>query len=86
MAEAPALTTETFPYDLDTTSIGLSVTHADDQTARLVMNEILQYRNEDGIVMVSPLRLLLSLSIYLIRILFRHTSITDDLASIPSSA
>lgn len=54
MAEAPALTTETFPYDLDTTSIGLTVTHADDQTARLVMNEILQYRNEDGIVMVSP--------------------------------
>jgi HAD superfamily hydrolase (TIGR01509 family) len=45
------LTTADFPCDLDTTSIGLMLsTHADEAILHSVMDEILTYRNKDGIV------------------------------------
>jgi hypothetical protein len=44
------LTTDDFPYDLDTTSVALSVcTHVDALTKHSVMDEMLTYRNVDGI-------------------------------------
>ncbi len=47
------LTTEDFPYDLDTTSAGLSVcTHVDAMTKHSVMDEMLTYRNADGIAQI----------------------------------
>ncbi|KAF9464282.1 HAD-like domain-containing protein [Collybia nuda] len=47
------LTTESFPNDLDTTSIGLTVAdHVDIATKHEVMDEMLRYRNSDGIVQV----------------------------------
>lgn len=48
--DQPLLTTEDFPFDLDTTSIGTLATRRDDGTANLVMDEMLQYRDEDGII------------------------------------
>ncbi|KAA1473914.1 HAD-like protein [Dentipellis sp. KUC8613] len=48
--EKPVLTTDDFPYDLDTTSIGLTVTQPGDETMDSVMNEMLQYRDEDSII------------------------------------
>ena len=45
------LTTADFPYDLDTTSIGLTVaTHVDEATKHSVMDEMLTYKNKDGII------------------------------------
>ena len=45
------MTTEVFPADLDTTSIGLSVsTHVDFETKMGVMDEMLKYVNTDGII------------------------------------
>lgn len=45
------LTTSNFPFDLDTTSIGLTVsTHIDTATKQSVMDEMLTYKNEDGII------------------------------------
>ncbi len=47
------LTTEDYPYDLDTTSLGLSVcTHVDALTKHSVMDEMLTYRNADGIAQI----------------------------------
>jgi len=47
------LTTEDFPYDLDTTSVGLSVcTHVDALTEHSLMDEMLTYRNADGIAQI----------------------------------
>jgi hypothetical protein len=47
------VTTEDFPYDLDTTSVGLSVcTHVDALTKHSVMDEMLTYRNADGIAQI----------------------------------
>lgn len=47
------LTTELFPNDLDTTSIGLTVSdHVDAVTKHKVMDEMLKYRNSDGIIQV----------------------------------
>ncbi|PAV20273.1 HAD [Pyrrhoderma noxium] len=47
----PVMTTEVFPADLDTTSIGLSVsTHVDFETKMGVMDEMLKYVNTDGII------------------------------------
>ncbi|TFY83564.1 hypothetical protein EWM64_g453 [Hericium alpestre] len=48
--EKPLLTSDEFPYDLDTTSIGLTVTHPGDAIMDSVMNEMLQYRDEDSII------------------------------------
>ena len=53
-AEKPILTTNEFPCDLDTTSIGLMTTHPAADVFTRVMNEMLQYRNEDDVVLVSP--------------------------------
>lgn len=45
------MTTEEFPFDLDTTSIGLTVcTHVDSETKTSVMDEMLDYVNQDGII------------------------------------
>ena len=45
------LTSELFPYDLDTTSIGLTATkHVSLETKMSVMDEMLTHVNEDGIV------------------------------------
>ena len=45
------MTSQVFPNDLDTTSIGLTVTsHVDFATKMSVMDEMLQYVNKDGII------------------------------------
>ena len=45
------MTSEVFPADLDTTSIGLTVsTHVDYETKMSVMDEMLTYVNKDGII------------------------------------
>ena len=45
------LTTANFPFDLDTTSIGLTVSnHVDHETKMGVMDEMLTYLNKDGII------------------------------------
>lgn len=45
------MTTANFPFDLDTTSIGLTVsTHIDHETKMSVMDEMLTYLNKDGII------------------------------------
>ncbi|KAF8502568.1 HAD-like domain-containing protein [Gautieria morchelliformis] len=47
------LTTHKFPDDLDTTSIGLTVsTHIDLETKHNIMDEMLACRNQDGLVQV----------------------------------
>ncbi len=48
----PLLTTETYPNDLDTTSLALMVTGCDDEVVNSVLDEMLELVNEDGIVMV----------------------------------
>ncbi|KAJ7462352.1 Haloacid dehalogenase-like hydrolase-domain-containing protein [Mycena galericulata] len=45
------LTTEAFPFDLDTTSIGLTVLDRDKEVINSVMDEMLQYIDSDGIVL-----------------------------------
>ncbi|KAH9069725.1 hypothetical protein EDB83DRAFT_396449 [Lactarius deliciosus] len=49
--EGPVLTTDEFPFDLDTTSVGLMVTQPDDHVFDSVMNEMLQYTTTDRIPM-----------------------------------
>jgi hypothetical protein len=49
----PTLTTETFPCDLDTTSIALTVTSRSKDVIYSVMDEMLKYVDKDGIVQVS---------------------------------
>ncbi|KAH9034150.1 HAD-like domain-containing protein [Lactarius hengduanensis] len=49
--EGPVLTTDEFPPDLDTTSVGLMVTQPDDQVFDSVMDEMLQYTTTDRILM-----------------------------------
>ena len=53
LAEGPTLTTDEFPPDLDTTSIGLMVTQPDDHVFNSVMDEMLHYATSDRITMVS---------------------------------
>ncbi|KAF7361854.1 Alpha-D-glucose-1-phosphate phosphatase YihX [Mycena venus] len=45
------LTTEAFPFDLDTTSLGLTVMKRDKELASSVMDDMLQYIDSDGIVL-----------------------------------
>ncbi|OJI95797.1 hypothetical protein ASPVEDRAFT_66786 [Aspergillus versicolor CBS 583.65] len=47
----PQLTTESFPNDLDTTSIALSVLPVDKEVVWSVMDEMLTFTNADGIFM-----------------------------------
>ncbi|KAL2812696.1 hypothetical protein BJX63DRAFT_432398 [Aspergillus granulosus] len=47
---APTLTTDTFPDDLDTTSLALSIVPPAPEIASSVMNEIVSRLNKDGIV------------------------------------
>ncbi|KAH8996492.1 HAD-like domain-containing protein [Lactarius hatsudake] len=49
--ERPVLTTDEFPPDLDTTSVGLMVTQPDDHVFDSVMDEMLQYMTTDRIPM-----------------------------------
>ena len=49
------LTTEEFPPDLDTTSLGLTVLKYDKDIVHSVMDEMLGYANADGIIQVSVL-------------------------------
>ena len=58
----PIFTSDEFPADLDTTSIGLTVTQPDDQVVHSVMDEMLRYMTEDGIIMVCYKLLLLILA------------------------
>lgn len=46
------LTTDAFPCDLDTTSIGLTVTQPAPEVFSRVMDEMLMYRTDEGIVLV----------------------------------
>jgi hypothetical protein len=39
-----------FPYDLDTTSLGLTVIKRDEEVANSVMDEMLEYVSADGII------------------------------------
>jgi hypothetical protein len=57
--ENPILTTETFPCDLDTTSIALTVTGSSKGVISSVMDEMLKYVNKDGIVQASLIPLFL---------------------------
>ncbi|KAG6841897.1 hypothetical protein C0991_005627 [Blastosporella zonata] len=45
------LTTEKFPFDLDTTSLALTVLRRDKEIASSVMDEMLEYMGPDGIVL-----------------------------------
>ena len=49
----PIFTTDQFPADMDTTSVGLMVTQPDDHVVQSVLDEILQYLTWDGITMVN---------------------------------
>ncbi|RDB25337.1 Alpha-D-glucose-1-phosphate phosphatase YihX [Hypsizygus marmoreus] len=44
------LTTEQFPFDLDTTSLGLTVLRRDKELASSVIDEMLEYVDTDGII------------------------------------
>jgi uncharacterized protein YlxP (DUF503 family) len=46
------LTRSPFPDDLNTTSIGLTVIERDENPTSSVMDEMLDYVNEDGIIQV----------------------------------
>jgi len=46
----PLLTTEEFPFDLDTTSLGLTVMNSPEDVAHSVMDEMLDYIDDDGII------------------------------------
>ncbi|TFK54482.1 HAD-like protein [Heliocybe sulcata] len=50
-AGKPVLTTEEFPDDLDSTSLGLTTFATDEAMVQSVMDEMLEYVNPDGIVM-----------------------------------
>ena len=76
------LTTEEFPFDLDTTSLGLTVLRRDKELASSVMDEMLDYVDTDGIIQVLASQML---SIKIDRFFSRPILITDDLALIPSS-
>lgn len=52
IAGKPLFTTDEFPEDLDTTSIGLMITQTDDHVVHSVLDEMLQCMTEDGINMV----------------------------------
>ena len=52
LAEDPIFTTESYPLDLDTTSLYFTVIKRDDAIVHSVMDEMLEYVNEDGIVEV----------------------------------
>lgn len=54
VAEKPILSTREPPPDLDTTSIGLTVTQADNRVIGEILDEMLQYVTHDGMVMVNP--------------------------------
>lgn len=47
------LTTEQFPFDLDTTSLALTILRQEKDIAYSVMDEMLGYIDEDGIIMVA---------------------------------
>jgi hypothetical protein len=51
-AEDPIFTTESYPLDLDTNSLYFTVIKRDDAVVHSVMDEMLEYVNEDGIVEV----------------------------------
>lgn len=46
------LTTEEFPFDLDTTSLGLTVMGSPEDVAHSVMDDMLDYIDDDGIIQV----------------------------------
>ncbi|OJA11699.1 hypothetical protein AZE42_02093 [Rhizopogon vesiculosus] len=46
----PLLTTEEFPFDLDTTSLGLTVMNDHEDIVHSVMDEMLDYIDDDGII------------------------------------
>ncbi|KAG1822755.1 Haloacid dehalogenase-like hydrolase-domain-containing protein [Suillus subaureus] len=48
----PSLTTEEFPFDLDTTSLGLTVMGSPEDVAHSVMDDMLDYIDDDGIIQV----------------------------------
>lgn len=47
------LTTEEFPFDLDTTSLGLTILKRSREIADSVMDEMLEYVDPDGIIQAS---------------------------------
>ena len=58
LAEKPILCTSELPPDLDTTSIGLTVTQTENRVINEVLDEMLQYVTHDGMVKVNPYPLL----------------------------
>lgn len=48
----PTLTTDTYPDDLDTTSIALMELNIDEEVTNSVMDKMLEYLTEDGILQV----------------------------------
>jgi hypothetical protein len=48
----PLLTTEDFPFDVDTTSLALTILDRDKELISSVMDEMLDYVDSDGIIQV----------------------------------
>jgi len=46
------LTATQFPDDLDTTSLGLTITHYEAETANAILDKMLEFVNSDGILVV----------------------------------
>jgi len=62
----PTLTSSDFPDDLDTTSLALwNVASIGDETKHAVMDQMLEYMDEDGLFNVSAYLFYLFLSLYL---------------------
>ncbi|KAG1749471.1 HAD-like domain-containing protein [Suillus lakei] len=55
----PLLTTEEYPFDLDTTSLGLTLMGSPEDVAHSVMDDMLDYIDDDGIIQVLYLKPLL---------------------------
>jgi hypothetical protein len=54
-AGKPLLTTEEYPFDLDTTSLGLMMMNDHEDIVHSVMDEMLDYIDDDGIIQASVL-------------------------------
>jgi hypothetical protein len=51
-SDKPALTTTDFPFDFDTTSLGLTIFRQENSLVNKIMDEMLCYRDEDDIIQV----------------------------------
>lgn len=52
-SDKPKYTTDTYPPDLDTTSLGMIAFPPDEATAHSILDDMLDYVDEDGNIQVS---------------------------------